>query len=120
MTSRRTFLASAAAALLVSRPRSLFARFTGQGISLSFNPWLEIDSAALRHNVRAVVRLSEGKPVIAVVKNNAYGLGLAEAGPLLDAMDEVRMLAVVRPDEALALRAAGLIREDRRRSGVAA
>ena len=108
MTSRRTFLASAAAALLVSRPRALLARVSGQGIAQSFNPWLEIDAAALQHNVRAVVRLSEGKPVIAVVKNNAYGLGLAEAGPLLDALEEVRMLAVVRPDEALALRSAGV------------
>lgn len=107
MTSRRTFLASAAAALLVSRPRAALARWTGTSVQ-SFAPWLEIDAAALRHNVRAVARLSAGKPVIAVVKNNAYGLGLAQAGPLFDAMPEVRMLAVVRPEEALALREAGV------------
>jgi alanine racemase len=107
MTSRRSFLASAAAALLVSRPRALLARIT-QGAPQSFSPWLEIDAAALQHNARAVARLSEGKPLIAVVKNNAYGLGLAQTGPLFDAMNEVRMLAVVRPEEALALRDAGV------------
>ena len=107
MTSRRTFLASAAAALLVVRPRALLARLSGPP-ALSFAPWLEIDAAALHHNVRAVARLSGGKPVIAVVKNNAYGLGLGHAGPLFDAMPEVRMLAVVRPEEAIALRDAGV------------
>lgn len=107
MTSRRTFLASAAAALLVSRPRAALARWARTPVQ-SYAPWLEIDAVALRHNVRAVARLSAGKPVIAVVKNNAYGLGLAQAGPLFDAMSEVRMLAVVRPEEALALRDAGV------------
>ena len=73
-----------------------------------FVPWLEIDPAALEHNVRTVSKLAGGRPVIAVVKNNAYGLGLAVAGPVLDRMSEVRMLAVVRPDEALTLRRAGV------------
>jgi alanine racemase len=71
-----------------------------------FAPWLEIDADALAHNVRTISRLAGGRPIIAVVKNNAYGLGLSIAGPLLDAMPEVRALAVVRPDEALALRRA--------------
>ena len=73
-----------------------------------FVPWLEIDPAALAHNVRTISRLAGGRPLIAVVKNNAYGLGLAVAGPLLDVMPDVRALAVVRPDEALTLRRAGI------------
>jgi alanine racemase len=73
----------------------------------TFDPWLEIDRAALAHNARAVARLSAGRPVIAVVKNNAYGLGLETAGPILDALAEVSHLAVVRAEEALALRKAG-------------
>ena len=72
-----------------------------------FVPWVEIDADALAHNVRTVSRLAGGRPIIAVVKNNAYGLGLSVAGPLLDRMSEVRSLAVVRPDEALTLRQAG-------------
>lgn len=102
MTSRRTFIAAAAAALAI--PRRIFASAT----RAAFEPWLEIDAAALTHNVRAIMRLTGNKPIIAVAKNNAYGLGLDTAGPLLDAMADVRMLAVVRPDEALALRKAGV------------
>lgn len=45
---------------------------------------------------------------MAVVKNNAYGLGLTTVGPVLDALDEVTGLAVVKADEALALRDAGV------------
>jgi alanine racemase len=77
-----------------------------QSVPVGFAPWLEIDADALAHNVRAISRLAGGRPIIAVVKNNAYGLGLSVAGPLLDAMLEVRALAVVRPDEALTLRRA--------------
>ncbi len=73
----------------------------------SFDPWLEVDRAALAHNVRAVTHMAGGRPVIAVVKNNAYGLGLETAAPILDSLPEVSHLAVVRADEALALRKAG-------------
>ena len=75
---------------------------------ISFDPWLEIDRHALAHNVGAIIRLAGGKPVIAVVKNNAYGLGLETAGPLLDGMAGVSHLAVVRVEEAFALRKAGV------------
>ena len=79
---------------------------TIQSKPVGFAPWLEIDAEALAHNVRTISRLAGGRPIIAVVKNNAYGLGLSVAAPLLDAMPEVRALAVVRPDEALTLRRA--------------
>jgi alanine racemase len=73
-----------------------------------FEPWLEIDRAALAANVREVSRLAGGRPLLAVVKNNAYGLGLREAGPVLAAQPEVAGLAVVKPEEALALRETGV------------
>jgi alanine racemase len=75
---------------------------------VGFEPWLEIDAGALAHNVRAVARLAGGRPILAVAKNNAYGLGLATAGPLLARLDEVWGLAVVRADEAMTLRRAGV------------
>ncbi|HEU4997156.1 MAG TPA: alanine racemase [Gemmatimonadaceae bacterium] len=110
MLNRRGFLATAAAAGLphvagVPRPKLAEAP-----ISI-FDPWLEIDASALAYNASAVARLGGGsnaRPIIAVAKNNAYGLGLEVAGPLLDRLPEVRMLAVVRPSEALALRNAGV------------
>jgi alanine racemase len=113
--SRRSFVAAGAAAALgaggitqrgpsgdvpgtMSAPRA--SRTT-------FDPWLEVDRAALAHNVAAVTRLAGGRPVIAVVKNNAYGLGLETAAPILDSLAQVSHLAVVRADEAVALRKAG-------------
>jgi alanine racemase len=73
----------------------------------NYEPWLEIDADALRHNVREVARGAGGRTVMAVIKNNAYGLGIARVGPVLDAAPEVSVLAVVKPEEARALRAAG-------------
>ena len=107
MISRRTFLAASAGlpALALARWEPLKgAKAQPKGLA----PWLEIDSAALSHNVRAIRQLAGNRPIVAVAKNNAYGLGLAVAGPLLAAMDDVRALAVVRADEALTLRNAGV------------
>ena len=105
MTTRRDFLATAAMALLTPRVRPITYN---QQSATSFDPWLEIDSAALAHNARAITRLAPNRPIIAVVKNNAYGLGLAAAGPVIEALPGVSTLAVVRPDEAFALRKAGV------------
>jgi alanine racemase len=64
-----------------------------------------IDTQALRHNLN-VVRARAGKArVIAVVKANAYGHGLASAAL---ALQEADALAVARLEEGLALRAAGV------------
>jgi alanine racemase len=73
-----------------------------------FDPWIEIDAAAVRSNVREASRLAGGRPILAVVKNNAYGLGDALVGPILDACDEVSAIACVRVSEVLAMRAAGV------------
>lgn len=73
-----------------------------------FEPWLEIHAAAIRQNVEAVSRMAGGRPIVAVVKNNAYGLGLDLAGPVVDRLNGVHTLAVVRGAEARALRQAGV------------
>ena len=105
--SRRDLLAATGLALTAGRaaalPRPHAQSLPGQ----SFDPWLEIDPAALAHNAATLSRLT-GKPILAVAKNNAYGLGLDTAGPLLDQLEPVWGLAVVRPGEAFALRAAGV------------
>jgi alanine racemase len=114
--SRRGFLAASATAVAGLEARAAHAASTAPEPSQSrtqrgprpSEPWLEIDAAALRHNVATIARLAGGKPVLVVAKNNAYGLGLAEVGPAFDRMAGVIGLAVVRTDEAFALRDAGV------------
>lgn len=75
-----------------------------------FDPWIEVDADALAHNVGVVSRLTSGRPILAVVKNNAYGLGLDIATELLAAHDAIAGFAVVKPEDAIALRDAGVDR----------
>ena len=49
-----------------------------------------------------------GRPILAVVKNNGYGLGDRAVGPLLADMSQVGGIATVRVEEALALREEGV------------
>ncbi|WP_405870032.1 alanine racemase [Streptomyces sp. NBC_00005] len=67
----------------------------------------EIDLAALRANVRALRALAPGAALMAVVKSEAYGHG---AVPCARAAVEAgaAWLGTATPEEALALRAAGL------------
>lgn len=112
--SRRSFVASAAAAGLTaahardaaSAPASVRQRT--QSLADRFDPWLEIDPTALHHNVRVVSRLTGNRPIMAVVKNNAYGLGLDTVAPLLAQWPEIAGFAVVKVDAAFALRDAGI------------
>ncbi len=112
---RRSFLGTAAAAIAatVVEPgaavsQSATTRLRAGGDDHGFDPWIEIIGDHFRHNAREVSRLAGGRPIIAVVKNNAYGLGDAIIGPLLDRCAEVAGIACVRPAEALAMRAAGV------------
>ncbi|HWP36981.1 MAG TPA: alanine racemase [Gemmatimonadales bacterium] len=77
-------------------------------VATGFDPWLEIRPSALRANVTEISRRAGGRPVLAVIKNNGYGLGLETVGPVLDAHEAVSGLAVVKVDEALRLRKAGV------------
>ena len=114
--SRRGFLVASAAAVgglerragRAGAPAPEVSRLAAQRTPRPSEPWLDIDAAALRHNVSTIARLSGGKPVLVVAKNNAYGLGLAEVGPVFDRSPTVMGLAVVRTDEAFALRDAGV------------
>lgn len=81
---------------------------SGGGSRARFDPWIEIDRAAYRQNVREAARLAGGRPILAVVKNNAYGLGDRAVGPLLASFPEVGGIACVRVEEALAMREAGV------------
>ena len=69
--------------------------------------WAEVDLAAVRHNVRTLIRRAGGTPLMAVVKADAYGHG---AVPVARAALEAGAdsLAVVTAEEGVELRAAGI------------
>ncbi len=72
------------------------------------NSWIEVDLDALAHNVRALREaIGPGVELIAVVKANAYGAGVAALAPALEA-EGVDRLAVVWVSEAVALRESGI------------
>ncbi|MGM0670421.1 MAG: alanine racemase [Gemmatimonadota bacterium] len=136
--SRRKFLAGAAAGVVgtgfakegvsakerVSAEEGVSAetsgRESGRNASISeafqgeatppdrFDPWVEVDPEALAFNVGVLSRLVNGRPILAVIKNNGYGLDLVTVGKILEALPQVRGLAVVKTEAALALKAAGI------------
>ncbi|MFE7975399.1 alanine racemase [Streptomyces shenzhenensis] len=67
----------------------------------------EIDLAALRSNVRALRTLAPGAALMAVVKSDAYGHGAVPCARAALAAGAT-WLGTATPEEALALRAAGL------------
>jgi alanine racemase len=103
--SRRRFLATAtlAGAAGLVRPRGARAQ-----APKSLDPWIDINGANLAHNVRQVSQRAGGRPILAVVKNNAYGIGLSHAARLLEPLAPIHGLAVVKMQEAIALRDAGV------------
>jgi alanine racemase len=74
----------------------------------SFDPRIEIYPAAFRRNLTELARLVQDRPIFGVIKNNAYGLGIETVGPLLDGLPQIAGLAVVKTDEAIRLRDAGV------------
>lgn len=73
----------------------------------SLNSWLEVDLDAVTGNVAALRKRLGAVELIAVVKANAYGVGVEGFAPALEAAG-VERFAVVWPSEALALRRFGV------------
>ena len=108
--SRRAFVAGLAATPLLTSV-SVAAQAATTALSADrFDPWLEIDAAALRKNVSVVSGLANKRPILAVIKNNAYGLGLTTVASVLDPMPQIKGFAVVKAEAAIALRDAGIMK----------
>jgi alanine racemase len=105
---RRSFLGLSAAALT---PWPAIAHGAQPSASTArdsrFDPWLEIRADHLEQNAAEVARFADSRPILAVIKNNAYGLGLVPAARALARSKAVRGVAVVKLHEALSLREAG-------------
>jgi len=71
--------------------------------------WVEIDEAAVEHNVAAIVRFARPAGVMAVLKADACGHGALRLAPLVLAQGACG-IGVARLDEALALRRACIAR----------
>ena len=106
--SRRTALRSALAPLALGWAPAVRAEAQTAARHSSFDPWIEIRPEHVRHNVREVSRLVEGRPILAVIKNNAYGMGLLNMARILESEAAVTGMAVVKLSEALALRDGGI------------
>ena len=98
---RRSFLQSASALAV--------APLTQAFRDSSFDPWLEIEPRHLAQNVAAVTTAVGGRPILAVIKNNGYGLGVVNVARVLATERNVAGLAVVKLHEAIAIRDAGIM-----------
>jgi alanine racemase len=74
----------------------------------SFDPWVEIHRQNVRHNVQEISRRAGSRPILAVIKNNGYGMGATNVAQLLDPQPEILGFAVVKFHEAISLRDAGI------------
>jgi alanine racemase len=103
---RRAFLKSSAALPALSWG-SLVVR-TSSHVNSSLDPWVEVNPAHLRHNVGQISKRVEARPILAVIKNNGYGLGLVNVARVLEPLGEISGFAVVKLQEAVTLRDAGI------------
>jgi len=115
--TRRTFLQTAAlgaaGVALTGKPATAGAysprrAAPPQELGDRFDPWIEVEATALASNVAEVRRLTKNRPILAVIKNNAYGLDLTTAAALLEPMPEIVGFAVVKAEAAIALKEAGV------------
>ena len=110
--SRRSFLEAGLAlpAVLPSTPELADWRSAAPAPSQdsSFDPWVEIHAENLRHNVTEISRRVSARPILAVIKNNGYGLGVVNIAQLLEPQPEIFGFAVVKLHEAFSLRDAGI------------
>ncbi|HLF20187.1 MAG TPA: alanine racemase, partial [Bacteroidota bacterium] len=74
----------------------------------SFDPWVEVHSKNLEHNISEIGRLVEPRPILAVIKNNGYGLGITNVARILENQRMIHGFAVVKLHEAISLRDSGI------------
>jgi alanine racemase len=110
--SRRSFLEAGLAipAVLAANPSLASPQSTEAAASKdsSFDPWVEIHRENLRHNVQEISRRVSSRPILAVIKNNGYGMGVTNVAELLEPQPEIFGFAVVKLHEAISLRDAGI------------
>lgn len=79
-----------------------------QNKSYDSKPWIELSEAAYLHNVSQISKIARGKPIIAVLKNNAYGLGDVQVAKILNNSSSIAGIAIVKDERAIAMRNEGV------------
>lgn len=103
--NRRAFLAAPLVTLLPRLASAAQDSFVSR--QSTFDPWIEVHAANLRHNAGEIARLTT-RSILAVIKNNGYGLGVVNAATSLESHPAIHGFAVVKLLEALQLRDAGI------------
>jgi alanine racemase len=106
-TSRRGFLKAASAAPAIGLAQPAARARVALIRDSSFDPWVEVDAARLRHNVDQIHRRA-ARPILAVIKNNGYGAGVTNVARVLEPLPAIAGFAVVKMHEAMTLRDAGI------------
>jgi alanine racemase len=106
--NRRSFLGWPAALAIANRSTPIIGAVQTGPRDSSFDPWVEVNVGHLEHNATQVSLAASKRPILAVIKNNGYGLGVVHAAQALTRSPAVSGVAVIKLQEAMALRDAGL------------
>ncbi|MBT5186869.1 MAG: alanine racemase [Kordiimonadaceae bacterium] len=74
-----------------------------QTVEDQYDPWVELNIDNLNHNIAEVRKKIDGRPIMAVIKCNAYGHGIVEIATSM-ALEGISHFAVVKMDEGELLR----------------
>lgn len=74
-----------------------------QTVEDQFDTWIELNMDNLNHNIAQVRKKIDGRPIMAVIKCNAYGHGIVEIAQNM-VLEGIDHFAVVKMDEAEHLR----------------
>ena len=108
--NRRLFIHRAGAGLIgtLLAPKIFGSNLLTAQVPPDSKPWIELSRSAYLHNAAQISKMANGKPVVAVLKNNAYGLGDVQVANLLGPSSHITAVAVVKDERALAIRKEGI------------
>ena len=93
---------------MMAGPRMFSHKHIHTNTPYDSKPWIEISRAAYLHNVSQISKMAGGNPVIAVLKNNAYGLGDVQVAKIIDGSPQIAGIAIVKDERAVAMRNQGV------------
>lgn len=111
-SNRRRFIAKTITGItvLVLGPKIFGRNLYDLNRLYSSKPWIELSKKAYLYNASQITKMAKGKPVIAVLKNNAYGIGDVQVAKILDTSSSIAAIAVVKDKRALAIRNEGVLK----------